>query len=85
MIFGVNHQAEVTIRPTAIVDKDLTIYGTYIHRGTFDLALSLLAQHPDVFAHVITDRFEIDEWDTARSHLMSGRAAGKILITTGSQ
>jgi threonine dehydrogenase-like Zn-dependent dehydrogenase len=81
VLFGVNHQAEITIRPTEIVDKDLTIYGTYIHRGTFDLALSLLAQHPELFAQIITERFQIDDWDTARAQLMSGRSPGKILVT----
>jgi threonine dehydrogenase-like Zn-dependent dehydrogenase len=81
ILFGVNHQAEVTIRPTDIVDKDLTIYGTYIHRGTFELALNLLAQHPDLYSKIITDRFQIGDWDAARELLMSGRAPGKILIT----
>jgi threonine dehydrogenase-like Zn-dependent dehydrogenase len=83
VLFGVNHQAEVTIHPTEIVDKDLTIYGTYIHRGTFALALRLLAQHPDLFSQIITHRLRLDEWEVARKLLISGQAPGKILITIG--
>jgi 2-desacetyl-2-hydroxyethyl bacteriochlorophyllide A dehydrogenase len=83
VLFGVNHAAQVTISPSQIVDKDLTIHGVYIHKGTFDLALRLLSQHPDVFAPIITQRISIDEWERARELLMSGAAPGKIIVTVG--
>jgi threonine dehydrogenase-like Zn-dependent dehydrogenase len=83
ILFGVNHAAEVTISPADIVDKDLTIHGVYIHKGTFDLALRLLAQHPELFSKIITHRIPIEEWETAKLLLMNGTAAGKILVTMG--
>ena len=83
VLFGVNHAAEVTVPPAAIVDKDITIHGVYIHKGTFDLALRLLSQHPDVFRKIVTRRIPIDEWERAKELLLSGRAPGKILVTMG--
>jgi threonine dehydrogenase-like Zn-dependent dehydrogenase len=83
VLFGVNHAAHVTISPADIVDKDLTIHGVYIHKGTFDLALRLLSQHQELFGTVVTTRIPIEEWETAKELLMSGAAPGKILITMG--
>ena len=82
-VFGVNHAAEITISPAAIVDKEVNIRGIYIAKGTFPLAVRLLAAHPDLFGKVVSDRFPIEEWESAKQLLMSGQAAGKILVTVG--
>lgn len=82
-LFGVNHAAEITIKPSVIVDKEVSIHGVYIAKGTFPLALRLLAAHQDLFAKVVSDRIPLDEWDSAKDLLMSGKAAGKILVTMG--
>jgi threonine dehydrogenase-like Zn-dependent dehydrogenase len=83
--FGVNHGAHVTISQSVIVDKEVTIHGVYIAKGTFPLALKLLNDHQDLFAKVVSHRIPLGEWERAKTLLMSGEAPGKILITTGEQ
>ena len=82
-VFGVNHAAEVTIKPAVIVDKEVTINGIYIAKGTFPLAVSLLAAHPELFGKIVTHLFPIDSWELAKETLIAGKAAGKILVTMG--
>lgn len=83
--FGVNHEAKVTISQAVIVDKEVTIHGVYIAKGTFPLALKLLSDHQDLFAKVVSHRIPLSEWERAKSLLMSGESPGKILITMGGQ
>jgi len=80
-VFGVNHAAAITIAPAVIVDKEVSIHGVFIAKGTFPLALQLLADHSQLFAKVVSDRILIDDWETAETLLMSGQTAGKILVT----
>lgn len=80
-VFGVNHAARITVTPTLIVDKEVSIHGIYIAKGTFPLALQILAQNQELFGKIISDRIPIEEWERARDLLLSGRTAGKILIT----
>ena len=80
-VFGVNHAAEITIRPAVIVDKEASIRGIYIAKGTFPLALRLLSAHPELFGKIVSHRVPLEDWDHARDLLMSGQAPGKILVT----
>ena len=80
-VFGVNHAAEITIRPAVIVDKEVSIRGIYIAKGTFPLALRLLSAHQELFGKIVSHRIAIEDWDRARDLLMSGQAPGKILVT----
>jgi len=80
-VFGVDHAAEITIAPTTIVDKEVSIHGIYIAKGTFPLAMSLLSAHQELFGKIVTDRYPIDEWERAKHTLVNTSAAGKILVT----
>jgi threonine dehydrogenase-like Zn-dependent dehydrogenase len=80
-IFGISQGTEISIPPTAIVRKELSIHGIVIAKGTFPLALQMLSAHPELFEKIISDRVPIEEWDRAKDLLMTRRAAGKILVT----
>lgn len=80
-VFGVNHAAEITVKPYYIVDKEIHIHGIYIGKGTFPLALKLLAEHRDLFAKIVTDVYPVDDWESAKAALMGNRASGKILVS----
>lgn len=80
-IFGVSQGTEIAMMPTVILRKEVSIHGIVIAKGTFPLALRMLAEQPELFAHVISDRIPIDEWDRAKDRLMSRSAPGKILVT----
>lgn len=80
-VFGVNHAAQITLTPALVVDKEVSIHGIYIAKGTFPLALKILTDNQDLFGKIISDRIPLEEWDTARTLLLSGSTAGKILIT----
>lgn len=80
-VFGVNHAAEITVKPFYIVDKEIHIHGIYIAKGTFPLALRLLSEHPELFGKIATDVFSIDDWEQERKTLMANSAAGKILVS----
>jgi threonine dehydrogenase-like Zn-dependent dehydrogenase len=80
-IFGVNQAAQVTFKPAEIVDKEVNVFGVYIAKGTFPRAIRLLAAHPDVFGRIVSDSIPLADWGRARDLLMSGTAAGKILVT----
>jgi threonine dehydrogenase-like Zn-dependent dehydrogenase len=82
-VFGVNHAAEIKIKPAVIVDKEVTIRGVYIAKGTFPLALQLLGAHQELFGKIVSDRIPIEQWARAKDLLMSGTAPGKILVTMG--
>ena len=81
LVFGIDETATIPIKPSLIVAKELTIEGVYISRGTFPAALNLLARNQDLFAHVVSDRIDLAQWQTAKTMLLSNGAAGKILIT----
>jgi threonine dehydrogenase-like Zn-dependent dehydrogenase len=80
-VFGVNQTATIAITPAVIQGKEASIHGVYIAKSTFPLALTLLAARPDLFGKIVTDCIPIADWDRARDLLMSGKAAGKILVT----
>ena len=63
------------------MDKEASIHGVYIAKGTFPLALRLLSAHPELFGKIVSHRVPIEDWDRARDLLMSGQAPGKILVT----
>ncbi|ART68245.1 hypothetical protein BTO20_06275 [Mycobacterium dioxanotrophicus] len=80
LVFGVDRVGEVTIAPSTIVDKEISIHGVYIAKGTFPLALKLLECHQDLFAKIVTDVYPLDEWEEAKVALCGQKAAGKILV-----
>jgi 2-desacetyl-2-hydroxyethyl bacteriochlorophyllide A dehydrogenase len=80
LIFGIDETATVAVHPAHIVAKELTIEGVYIARGTMPSALKLLAQHPDKFSQIVTDRIPLTDWETAKKSLLSNAAAGKVLV-----
>src|SRR5580704_2640578 len=80
-VFGVNQTATIAITPAVIQGKEASIHGVYIAKSTFPLALTLLATHRGLFGKIVTDCIPIADWDRARDLLMSGKAAGKILVT----
>jgi threonine dehydrogenase-like Zn-dependent dehydrogenase len=81
LVFGIDETATVSIRPSTIVARELTIEGVYISRGTFPAALNLLARNQDLFAQVVSDHIDLAEWQAAKTLLLSNGATGKILVT----
>jgi 2-desacetyl-2-hydroxyethyl bacteriochlorophyllide A dehydrogenase len=79
LIFGLNEAAEVTTKPSTIVNRELKIEGSYITNGTFPQAIALLDQHEDIFRTLITDTLSLDRVAEGVSAMRAGSAI-KVLI-----
>jgi threonine dehydrogenase-like Zn-dependent dehydrogenase len=75
LFFGVNPiDARVRISPYDIYRKDLTIYGSFALRFTFEDALALLRSGAVDVGPLLSDRFPIDRFPEALALAGSGRA-----------
>ena len=81
LVFGIDETATASVVPSLIVSKELSLDGVYLGRGTFPWALRLLRDHPELFARIVSDVVPLDEWTRAQELLLTGAAAGKILVT----
>lgn len=84
LVFGLDHSAEVSIRPAQLVDNEIEIKGVYIARGTFPLALRLLAQQPETFAPLITHQLSLYEFWQGIDMMKDGSAL-KVLLDPRAQ
>ena len=48
------------------MDKEASIHGIYIAKGTFPLALRLLSAHQELFGKIVSHRIPIEDWDRAQ-------------------
>ncbi len=81
LIFGLDEAAEVTTRPSTIVNRELKIEGSYITNGTFPQALELLAEHEDAFRALISTRLPLEQVAAGVDAMRSAKAV-KVLIET---
>jgi threonine dehydrogenase-like Zn-dependent dehydrogenase len=79
LIFGLAAGATVEIEPSRIVERELRVEGVYITKGTFPLALDLLAQRGDLFAPLISEVLPLERIADGVQAMRSG-AAVKVLI-----
>ena len=80
LVFGLNEQSHVTLRPADIAYGEVSIEGIYIARGTFPLAIDLLTQNTLGFDRLITHRIELERFDDAIDLLRGGEAVKALVI-----
>jgi 2-desacetyl-2-hydroxyethyl bacteriochlorophyllide A dehydrogenase len=83
MIFGCDERARITISPSMIVNRELSIAGSYITRGTFPLALLLLNDQQERFRPLITGRFDLEEIADGVNAMRDGRVVKALVYPHG--
>lgn len=82
--FGVaNHDAKVEIEPFWIYNKEITIVGSMAVLHSFDRAVELFANgvlNADV---MISDRYPLDQYETALQAFKSGKGRKTIVLPNG--
>lgn len=78
-IFGVNQTASVSIGQYPITEKELTVQGTYITKGTMPLAVKILEQGLIPIEKLCTHRMPLDKLMEGIALSASGQA-GKVVI-----
>jgi 2-desacetyl-2-hydroxyethyl bacteriochlorophyllide A dehydrogenase len=79
IVFGMDDRARCEVAPSRIAARELSIEGVYITKGTFPLALKLLAEHTEDFAALITHRIPLEKIATGVEAMRDGSAV-KALV-----
>ncbi|MCH1981427.1 alcohol dehydrogenase catalytic domain-containing protein [Ruminococcus sp. OA3] len=79
VVFGVNQTAQVTIPQYPITEKELTIRGTYITKGTFPLAIRIIENKLIPIDKLITHRLPLEQLLDGIDLMVKG-TAGKVVI-----
>lgn len=77
--FGTNQTAKVEIPQYKITEKELTIQGTYITKGTMPLAVKVIENHLIPIDKLVTHRLPLEQLMEGIELSKSG-AAGKVVI-----
>jgi len=78
--FGLNERATATLQSSVLAYGEISIHGVYIAKGTFQLAIDLLADNRMGFERLITRTYSLEEIGTAIEDLRSGSVAKGLLI-----
>ncbi len=78
--FGLNELATVPIEPAVLAYRELSVHGVYIAKGTFPLALKMLADNRLGFERLLTRRYQLEDIGEAIEDLRSGEVAKGLLI-----
>lgn len=79
VVFGVNQTAQVTIPQYPITEKELTIRGTYITKGTFPLAVKIIENGVIPIEKLVTHRLPLEQLLDGIELMVKG-TAGKIVV-----
>lgn len=79
LVFGLNDRARAELGEADLSYRELSIEGVYIAKGTFPLALTLLARNELGFERLITHRVELDRFWDAVELARSGEAIKAIV------
>jgi threonine dehydrogenase-like Zn-dependent dehydrogenase len=79
IVFGMDDRARCEVVPSQIASRELSVDGVYITKGTFPLALRLLAERTDEFAPLITHRISLDQIASGIAAMRDGSAV-KVLV-----
>jgi 2-desacetyl-2-hydroxyethyl bacteriochlorophyllide A dehydrogenase len=79
IVFGMDDRARSEVAPSLIATRELSIEGVYITKGTFPLALELLAARTEEFAALITHRVPLGEVAAGVEAMRNGSAV-KVLV-----
>lgn len=83
VVVGVDEQATPAVPAFDVVQKELTIMGSWLIRYTFPVALRLLASGSLGFERLITHRLPLDETARAMELLRRGEAVKALVIPGG--
>ncbi|WNX84246.1 alcohol dehydrogenase catalytic domain-containing protein [Agathobaculum sp. NTUH-O15-33] len=78
-VFGVNQTATVNIPQYPITEKELTIRGTYITKGTFPLAVKIIESGIIPIDKLVTHRLPLEQLLDGIELMVKG-TAGKVVI-----
>lgn len=78
-VFGVNQTAQVTIPQYPITEKELTIRGTYITKGTFPLAIKMIEEKRIPIEKLVTHRIPLEDLLKGIDLMVQG-CAGKVVV-----
>jgi len=78
--FGLNERATATLEPSVLAYGEISIHGVYIAKGTFQVAIDLLADNRMGFERLITRTYPLEEIGAAIEDLRSGTVAKGLLI-----
>ncbi|MCX8482361.1 MAG: hypothetical protein ORN50_02180, partial [Crocinitomicaceae bacterium] len=82
--FGVaNHDAKVEIEPFWIYNKEITIVGSMAVLHSFDRAVELFANGVLNAEVMISDRYPLDQYETALQAFKSGKGRKTIVLPNG--
>ena len=79
LCFGVDQVATVNIPQYPIIEKELSIHGTYITKGTFPLAIKIIENKSIPLDKLVTHRFPLEKLLDG-INLMAARQAGKVVV-----
>lgn len=80
LLFGMHEQARPTVRQYDVTKYEIQILGTYIARGTFPLAVSLLESRQIDFGRLVTHRLPLTEIHRGIDLLRRGEAVKVAVI-----
>jgi threonine dehydrogenase-like Zn-dependent dehydrogenase len=78
--FGLNERATVPIEPAVLAYREISVHGVYIAKGTFPLALRMLADNRLGFERLLTRSYQLEDIGEAIEDLRSGEVAKGLLI-----
>jgi threonine dehydrogenase-like Zn-dependent dehydrogenase len=78
--FGLNERATATIEQSVLAYREISIHGVYIAKGTFQLAIDLLADNRMGFERLITRTYPLEDIGVAIEDLRSGSVAKGLLV-----
>lgn len=78
-VFGVNQTATVNIPQYPITEKELTIRGTYITKGTFPLAIKIIENKIIPIDQLVTHRLPLEQLLDGIELMVKG-TAGKVVV-----
>lgn len=79
LTFGLNDRASVILEPSILAYKEISIHGIYIAKGTFPLAIDLLADDRLGFGRLITRSYPLEDIAQAIDDMRSGTVAKALL------
>jgi len=78
--FGLNERSTVQLQPSLLAYKEISVHGVYIAKGTFPMAIRMLADNRLGFDRLLTRRYPLDDISEAIADLRSGKVAKGLLI-----
>ncbi len=78
--FGLNERSTVQLQPALLAYKEISVHGVYIAKGTFPMAIRMLADNRLGFERLLTRGYPLGDINEAIADLRSGEVDKGLLI-----